>query len=192
LLIDYVDIGKLVMWFARKRDSQRQKVYDSEVIFNTKTKENFLEIYEKAIKKMTLDEIEEYCLKLIDLKWFQKRWPQVKGVNLGDGRSRRSACAVLNGKEAKMTFPVYTRYKIMVLHELSHACDMSNAGWHGRPFCRIYLELIRHELGDAAWRVMKECFKQKKVKVRVETLRPDLKGKTPLGFDKMMEAKSKK
>jgi len=160
------------MWIKRKRDSQRQKVYDSESIFEVRSKEESFR--QLSWSKMTLEEIKDYCQKLIGSAWFKKKWPQVKDVYIGDGRSRRSACASLQGNTANIKLPKNTRAKLVVLHELSHACDISNAAWHGRPFCRIYLELIKHEIGDEAWSLMKECFKEKNVKVNIEDGHPDL------------------
>ena len=175
------------MWIRRKRDSQKQTVYDAEGICKIRVREQFPDVY----SIMSLEEIEAYCQKLINSVWFQRRWPQVKGTKLGDGGRRKSASGGLSGRDARMKFPKHTRYKVMILHELSHACDLSHSGWHGRPFCRIFLELLRHELGDEVWKTMKECFKEKRVKVKVATRRPDLFGKRPLGFDKMIAAKKK-
>ena len=179
------------MWYRRDRDSQKQKVYDAEDLCRNRLRKEFSDEYRLLYESISLDEIEKYCKKIIDSAWFQKRWPQIKGIHISDGRSRRSASGGRVGKNARMKFPIHARYKEIVLHELAHACDMSHAGWHGRPFCRIFLELLRHEFGDEVWKIMKECFKEKKVKVRVEVRRPDLLGKMSPGFDKMIAAKKK-
>jgi len=147
------------MWIKRKKDIQKQKVYKAESLFVERLRDSYSIIFGDIFKNRTLDEIEVYCLNLIESEWFQKRWPQIKKVKIISSK-RHGASGVLSGETAKIRLSEIMRNKFIILHELSHSCDNSKAAWHGTPFCRIFLELIRHEFGDLIFDIMKKCFEE--------------------------------
>ena len=150
------------MWIKRKKDIQKQKVYKAECLFIERLKDTHFIVFSGMFQNRTLGEIEVYCSDLIKSKWFQKRWPQIKEVKVISSE-KQGASGILRGKIAKMRLPENMRNKFIVLHEFSHSCDNSREAWHGAPFCRIFLELIRHEFGDQIFDIMKECFEKEDV-----------------------------
>ena len=147
------------MWKKRKKDLQKQKVYRAESLFIERLKDFHSIAFSGMFQNRTLSEIEIYCSDLIKSKWFQKRWPQVKDVAIINSK-KQAASGVLRENTAKIRLSDNMRNKFIVLHELSHSCDNSKAAWHGTPFCRIFLELIRHKFGDSIFDIMKECFEE--------------------------------
>lgn len=161
---------------TRPRDSQRQRVYDSETAAG---------LYGPSIKFKTLDEIETYLDKVTGSAWFRRRWVNVgrspmfgfalfeqKTWTLGDGRGRRRA----SGGMYDMKFPVSSRYQHIVLHELAHHIVERTYGprvhpWHGWQFCAVLLELVTHEMGADAGKRLDAEFKAHKVRFRARRKR---------------------
>jgi len=151
------------MWIKRKKDIHKKKVYKAESLFIERLKDSHSIIFSDMFQDRTLNEIEVYCSDIIKSKWFQKRWPQVKKVKVINSK-KQGASGVLRGKIAKIRLPENMRNKFILLHELSHSCDNSTAAWHGTLFCRIFLELIRHEFGGLIFDIMKGCFENEGLK----------------------------
>lgn len=143
----------------RERDSQRSKVYAAE---------RSVEGFETRDRMETISEIEHYVEKVITSAWFQRRW-KVKGYRIEDGRGARRATGGLHwGGVAVLTFPKWSRSKMIVLHELAHACTVKNHGGlvsaHGWQFASTYLELVTHEMGKETGDALKAAFRAKKVR----------------------------
>lgn len=112
----------------RKKDFQRQKVYNWENSFFSYGPGN------DYVKRMTLDE----CKALIK-KIFRRNTPCVK-----DGRGTRYP----RGGRWKINLPVWSRKNWIVLHECAHAkCDFNHEyDNHGPLFMRTYVELLHKHL----------------------------------------------
>ena len=131
------------------RDSQRQKVYNSE----RQLRDYFAD---KNTKFYSIKEIDHYVGKLLKSAWFIRRW----------GKREKPTIIEIEGTTAwgwkmqnKMALPRWAWNKVVVLHELSHVIRVDNSGTsHGRYFCRTLLELIGHELGIEAGRCLKKRF----------------------------------
>ena len=144
---------------GQPRDSQRQKVYDSEDVLGPVEwpgQEHFV----------TVSEMQSYVDRLIASAWFQRRW-KIRAVEVRDGRGRRSAAS--NDRGGYITMPVGMRYEEVVLHEIAHqivgrTIGHRNVQAHGREFCQVLLELVGHKLGADAKRALKSEFQRRKVK----------------------------
>ncbi len=174
-----------------KRDSQRQKVYDSErshslwksavqVDFDGWRLSNVVE-FEDGTPVPSVSEVQSYVNKLTRGRWFKNRWPRYSydknktvwsggsvikrphGILVLDGRRRRSATGSINGS---ISMPRWSRFTLVILHEITHVVTGTSRtkGAHGRTFCANYLALIRHELGVDAANEMKQLFKEHRVK----------------------------
>jgi putative metallohydrolase (TIGR04338 family) len=156
------------------RDSQRQRVYDSEAEFE-KTVGSGQQFRNK-------DEVQAYLFNLMGSNWYQTQWPKAPRtitVRLNAIWARSS------GGRTKIRISKGSMDEITVLHELAHSITGKEGGWHGRTFCINFLKLIRKKLSVTAEESMKACFKKHKVKFRPKrrvSTTAYTKGQTPPGF----------
>lgn len=90
-------------------------------------------------------------------RWYQDRW--------GDVHHRA------------VTLGVWARRKSVILHELAHHYAGLGHG-HDWRFCEVYLDLVRHFLGQTEHDRLKESFKHNKVRFRkpaTRTMTPEQK-----------------
>lgn len=160
------------------RDSQRQRVYDAETLYEKAGGSRGLSFRNK-------DEIQMYLFNLVQSPWYKKEFPKAPGtvhLRMNGPRVRSSASPVsgiirIAKNEKHMS-------ELVVLHELAHIASGPGAG-HGREWCVNYLKLLRKKLGDETEEKLKECFKEKKVRFRPKrrvTTAAYTKGQTPPGF----------
>lgn len=154
----------------RARDSQKKKLYASEDKVDAKTPDLESMLYVKL-----------FADKVVGSAYYRKHYGHMT-VDVRDGRRRRSACASggYNG-HGIIRMPRWSRSKMIVLHELSHlavAYNHKDVGvtWHGREFARIYLDLVRHVLGDAKAEELKASFKAHGVKYKPKRAGGNRKG----------------
>lgn len=143
-----------------ERDSQRQKVYNAEDYtkyrINSELKSN-LYIFS------SIEEVQRFVDKLTASAWIRKRYGLHKIVVKNTGgtwaRGGLSGCI-------RLPFRNKWSHNIMViLHELSHCIGKRGIGaCHGRFFARSFLELVGHVLGSGARKILKEEFKNHRVK----------------------------
>lgn len=149
------------------RDSQRQKLYDAESrfkrLFFWEVDKGWKPEYEQ-IKFKSIQEVEYYVTQLWNSAWVQKRFRIHKtSVPTINEISNSSWSAYV--RFSTMYLPPWGFNKIIVLHELAHVLHPSGYGTgHGRFFARTFLELIGHEFGSEARKLLKECYKKHGVK----------------------------
>lgn len=120
----------------RRRDVQRQRVYDFE---------NECIGRGEALSLAECDALAETASA-----WYLMRPPTIS-----DGRGRRHACAV---GDALVKLPRWSRVPEVVLHEVAHCvvhhylrCDYGvGAAGHGPEFVRVFLDLLSAVLGTNA------------------------------------------
>jgi putative metallohydrolase (TIGR04338 family) len=136
------------------RDNQRQRVYDAERATPMWDKDRIDDIH--ALTK--------YVTKICKSAWFRRRFPTMGIVRVKDGRRCRKA----TGGWGTINMPRWSRTKIIVLHELSHAVQNAASpepqAWHGREFCKIYLAFVKKWIGREAYDALKASFKEHGVK----------------------------
>lgn len=136
------------------RDSQRSKVYAAE---------------RAALAKFasppfaTHADAQGYVDRLLASAWWKRRWPEVRKVKIKTGRG----CYSSGGSITLNSWGLTQEY--VILHELAHEIIWATIGHtktpaHGRDFCRFYLELVGHKMGEADRKALKAAFQEGKVK----------------------------
>jgi putative metallohydrolase (TIGR04338 family) len=131
----------------RPRDSQRSKLYRSEQRHSLW----------RGSRPYSIEEVDDFVKKLVISQWFQRRWPAVYDITVLDGRGRRSPAG--NPYERYIKMPVWSRFPLLILHEVAHVIAPLGGAWHGWEFASTYLELVNHVLGVEAAGEMKSLFR---------------------------------
>lgn len=152
-----------------RRDSNKQKVYDAEF---------------KLVFKLspTTPNPARYVYNILNSKWFKKYKPPVvmpknpvsydkysNPCNIKEYKVRimrkGSYRSAANPSYMELAHRSDGNYSIMlILHELAHSCQREGP-WHGRQFCHIYLDLVKHYLGKDWHDSLKGSFKAHKIKL---------------------------
>lgn len=153
--------------FKRKRDSQRQRVYDAERLWRP------IALDRGWITTFpTRHELEDYCGKVF-------QWTAAKRGRVPYQQTRAPRVLVRKGAKQRQhlrsfAYPGLNKIKIgrldthSTIHELAHLYAPLGEG-HGPLFCVSYLALVTEFMGaDAAWQ-LNECFKALKVRVKPKT-----------------------
>ena len=138
---------------GRERDFQRQRCYDSENEVRHKMPNN--PRYEKVA------EIEQYVDALFKKSWFKRRWGSTRVPSVHDGRGYVNACSY----GGMIVLPRWARTRLVILHELAHEVTPTSAGGgHGRYWACAFLELVYYEMGEEAYKILRDSFKKNGVK----------------------------
>lgn len=130
-------------------DSQRKKLYRAE------------NRCRRGEKFETFRDAERYFNKVLDSAWFQRRFDRPE-VQLRRGRGKGSAFW-WGSKNIRLSTQNHMCERILI-HELVHALvPLPHAG-HGRLFCAIYLDLVRHYMGEKAYEELLEGYRREGVK----------------------------
>lgn len=149
----------------RLRDSQRSKVYAAERVAFPGFGGTGSEARFRAVA-----DIEAYLDKIISSAWWRRRYPKVRTVQIKDGRGTTFARGGYNPDgTGTLNLPMWARNEPVILHELAHVATDSIHGPrgtppHGREFCSTFLGLVRWQMGEQAWRALKDAFREGKVK----------------------------
>ena len=143
----YLD-GTTIRKRGNEYDGQRQKLYDAER--NCRRGETF-DDFRQA---------ERYFEKVLESAWFNRRFKR-PDIQLLPGRGNSSA-AYFNGNIRLSTR--HNMYERILLHELVHTLiPLPHAG-HGRLFCAVYLDFVRHFMGEDAYEELLEGYRREGVK----------------------------
>ncbi len=144
----------------RPRDSQRSRLYAAEQAVGGYGSNGGQPL-------PTMADIEAYLDKLTSSAWFRRRWDRVYPgtYRLRNGAGNRKATGGMND----LTYPRWSRYEWMVLHELAHHIVERHSGsstqaWHGWMFCSVLLELVEHAFGAEMAKRFKAEMKKRNVK----------------------------
>lgn len=146
------------------RDSQRQRVYNAENRARSTLEANghiFRDVKSERRYRERLDAI-------MGSKWMQEHYPEAtkRVVDLGWGACRRGANAGWHGINTSITD--FALHEMVLIHELSHVIEKRTRGivdpGHGREFCIIYLALVKRFISADAERVLKQWFRDCKVR----------------------------
>jgi putative metallohydrolase (TIGR04338 family) len=167
---------------SRTRDSQRQRVYESEYALRGKLKlRNF-----KDIK-----DAQRYVERILGSSWYAKMFPVGrKHVTVQYKRGSAFATGGFGGIRLPKQGWHWAGKDLIVLHELAHVltplcgeglckgdCGWHNEPWphtkvpaaHGPEFTRIFLDLVRRWMGKAAYEAMKAEYRTRRVKVAIRS-----------------------
>ena len=145
-----------------KRDFQRQRVYDAE---------ESIDVYGDLSRRLeTMREINAFGDSVIYSRWL-RGWmkrnesPQISYIQFDDGRGcKRPIASFKQDGGAVLKFPKWCRTEMVVLHEIAHTLIPYDSVPHGRRWCAAYLELVRRFIGKDEHAMLKNAFKEYKVK----------------------------
>lgn len=131
------------------RDTQRQRVYDAGEA-----------MAEFDAGPMTWTEVEAFCAKINQSKWFRARWRTSITPQLKRGGS---AYGYPGGR---ITLPLFARNPVTILHEVAHTVTSTGiVAPHGPEFCGVFLALVRHFMGVEAAKRLRANMRTYRVKV---------------------------
>lgn len=136
-----------------ERDTQKSKLYKAE------------NVARKAIGDVQFTDklgLWAFVEKVERDQWFRRKYG-IRRINVTDGRGRRNAGATVYGNTILM--PRWSRTPIVTLHEIAHLCAPREVQ-HGWQFAATMLELVRHFLGADVHRVLRQCFRDGKVRYK--------------------------
>jgi hypothetical protein len=139
----------------KPRDSQRAKLYRAEREAFQKT------TYDTFVGEGSLEDVKAYVNNCLTHVYWKKHY-KLLYVIVEDGRGSPRARAVVLRQALKM--PKWSRKPWVILHELAHLVTPRGAAFHGREFAEVYLDLVRHFLGQEAESRLKASFKTHRVK----------------------------
>lgn len=157
---------------ARRRDSQRQRVYDAE-------QRAWGWWYVPKSELLTVKECQAFIDKILASKWLANQDDMRMQLSLVQ---RKGGVAVIPGRGAanasvddrygesngwlvrvsarpSISVGVQARQKVVLCHELAHILQPSGSTAHGWEFCDVYLRLVRHFLGKESHDKLKAEFK---------------------------------
>jgi putative metallohydrolase (TIGR04338 family) len=133
------------------RDYQRGRVYAADQC-----------LYEHGREFSSLGEVQTYVDDIRSGRWFRKRWPTSRSIKVQTGRSNRKSAEAIGDVDGLILLPPDFWIEFYVLHEMSHLCTAMEFGdlvpGHGAEFCSIYLELVRRQMGNFCWRLLRDNF----------------------------------
>jgi len=144
----YLD-GTTVRKSGTEYDGQRQKLYDSET--GVPLGKQFKDI-EKAQK---------FVDKVLDSAWFNRRF-DLTDVRLEMTQGWTKSYCRPSQKLIRL-LDCHLNERI-VLHELAHAIVPKPHSHHGRLFSAIYLDLVRHFIGEDAYDALLKGYRRENVK----------------------------
>ena len=130
------------------RDTQKSRVYSAE------------RSVPHGRRLETVPEIQAFLDGIIKQKWFIQRYGEKHPISISDGRGTRIA----RGGGWHVNLPGWSRSELIILHEFAHNLQPSWSAWHGREFCKIFLELVSFVMGRVAYSLLKAAYQEKRVK----------------------------
>ena len=139
------------------RDSQRQKIYDSE--HGADHGERF----------KTVGECQAYVDRVLARKRLHKKYPRLARmeIEVQDGRGRRSGVAQTVGLGHRIIkLPLFARTELYICHEIAHHLVSRGCAPHGWEFAMAYLAIVREMLGKERHDALRAEFKKRRVRFR--------------------------
>lgn len=151
------------------RDSQKYRLYnaESEVSWGKRFR--------------TVDEAQQYLERCCEHRWLLEKYRCEQLVKIGAPRlvavPQRRRWATARASSWEIRIPARAQWaldQLCLLHELAHLLvrgmlrtpgdspDMGPA--HGRGYCRLYLDLVRHYMGPEQARQLRAAFRRNGVK----------------------------
>jgi hypothetical protein len=143
----YLD-GTTIRKRGDEYDGQRQKLYDAE------------DECTRGKEFKTFRQAERYLEKVLDSAWFNRRFNNPR-VTLRPGRGRGIACYSNGSIRLSTKNHMWER---ILLHELVHSLVPKPHSGHGRLFCAIYLDFVRHYMGEDAYDELLAGYRKQNVK----------------------------
>lgn len=131
----YLD-GHSLSEFGCEQDSRKQKLYDSERGVS------------KGKQFKNLRQATKFLNKVLESSWFQRRFGKIEVKMEMTQGWKKSYCRRTEGLLRML--PQHLNERV-ILHELVHALTPKPHAGHGRLFCAIYLDFVRHYIGESTY-----------------------------------------
>jgi putative metallohydrolase (TIGR04338 family) len=131
------------------RDVGRKKLYDAE---------DASQLIQWGREFNSLEECQRYVNNILRSKWFKKRYPKIKKIDVRPyrGEGAQSSGRIISLSQSAMNSPY-------LLHEIAHHAATIPVG-HGWEFAEALLCLVRRFLGKQAFRALRTNFRESGVK----------------------------
>lgn len=145
------------------RDSQRQRVYDSEYAID------------HGERFETLADCQAFVDRVLQRKRLATKFPGKNPhrmtITCKDGRGRRMAFATTTWAEGRVVkLPLWARTELTILHEMTHHFSPA-LSQHDWVFCSNLLTLVREVMGVEAYRALKGQYDTRKVRYKAPRTR---------------------
>jgi len=173
-------------------DPQRQRVYDAE-------RAAFLPMpgardgHRFVVELPELADLQRFLDFVRTSRWFRRTFGnQYYDMRAQDGRGQIHSAA--NAGHRTVSVKRAYRCRWIVLHEVAHVLTPAGCQKHGPEYVKIYLQLVRHYLGRAAWRALYDQCKLHRVKMqtRKRARRPLTPEQRAVLIDRLREARERK
>ena len=122
---------------------------------------------EPELKPMTLKQVRSYVNKKVRSGWFHKTFrPEFNEITVSGRKSNSRANCRLLWSGPLLSFPKWSRWPIVILHEMAHAVTPVWCAWHGPEFASNYIALVSHYMGTESARELKAAFRKHKASYR--------------------------
>lgn len=113
-------------------------------------------------------DVQRYLDKIQTDRWFRRLYPHMyMPFVAADGRGLHKHGGNAEAVDQRINIRRDHRYRWVVLHEVAHCLTPAGSQVHGPEYVKIYLALVRHFLGRAAWRELHRQCKLHRVKMQV-------------------------
>lgn len=145
----------------RIRDYQRSKVYKAERLAVERCVEAGISLWEVGTD---IHAVQAWVTKATMSAWWKRR-DYFLSVRVNDGRG----CSIARGGSGEIKLPMWARSDLVPVHELAHACISVfriSESWHGREFCKRFLEMVQHFYGKSARDILRQAMKECGVRIK--------------------------
>lgn len=164
-LVSWVPISNWISWERNEsqvRLQERWKRRHPEHILSVASRP------EPEQRPMTLAQVRKYVRVKVGSAWWRKEFSG-RGIiiEVVDRRSdAHASCHTRGYVTATLKFPKWSRWPVVILHELAHAVTPSGRAWHGSEFAVNFIKLVSHYIGVEEAKALKAAFRQNRVDYR--------------------------
>lgn len=124
---------------AQSRDSQRIKVYRAGWEFADLLPDHYMP---------NIRSVQTWVNGIVGSNWWREQYPDIRHVEVKDGRGRRKAGGWSSRGWGTITLPRALRHQKTILHELAHVVTSYDVASHGKIFVQNWLALVDKWMGD--------------------------------------------
>lgn len=106
-------------------------------------------------------EIKSFLTKVLNEKWFKKKYPWIDSFRLRDARDDNKAFGWRKRRRCYLIVPPWARYEMAVLHLLANGITLDSGG---PEFCETFLHLLGRIVDKEAEQDLRKWFRKLGVK----------------------------
>lgn len=141
---------------GRPRDSQKTKLYRCEETVSAWGKGRMAE----------LSDVRFYVQRIVQSAWWRHRYPNITYITVNKGRGRGGFAYTT---KSLITLPEHAWHPMYIIHEMAHIAADHDGSYktiaaHGPEYCRIYLDIVQHAMGQQVVDELRSCMDRDEVK----------------------------